>query len=83
MAEQDKVDFGEYDYVGMEYMTGSVLDSEKRRVPYLRIPFYAFYKRLYVQRDGTIVYAKTYVPAIELSGYEEFFESQAAKHPES
>lgn len=82
MAMQEEVCFDDYDYVGMEYRTGNVLDSEKRQVPYLRIPFYTFYKKMGVVGLNT-VYAKTYVPAIELSGYEEFFESQVSKHPES
>ncbi len=66
MAAQEKVDFEGYDLVGIEYI-GS-------------IPFYAFYKNIGTARNGNIIYAKTFVPAIKVSGYEEYFESQKAYH---
>jgi pyruvate dehydrogenase complex dehydrogenase (E1) component len=44
------------------------------------IPFYAFYKKLGIDKNGNTVYARTYVPAFEVSGYEEYFKSQEAEH---
>ena len=45
------------------------------------IPFYVFYKKLSLsQQRGSGNYAKTYVPAIQVYGYEEYFESQAENH---
>ena len=67
MESQEAISFEGYDYVGFEYVfEGS---GKSKYHDELGIPFYTFYKKLYDQ-----VYAKTYVPAIELSGYEEYFE---------
>ncbi len=66
MAAQEKVDFEDYDLVGLEYVG--------------QIPFYAFYKDIGTAKNGNTIYAKTYVPAIKISGYEEYFESQKAHH---
>ncbi len=66
MAAQEKVDFEGYDLVGLEYVG--------------EIPFYAFYKDIGTAKNGNTTYAKTYVPAIKISGYEEYFESQKANH---
>ena len=67
MAMQAKIAFDEYDKVGLIYYNG--------------IPFYAFYKILDQQnKNGTLTYARTLVPAVEVSGYEEYFESQKANH---
>jgi hypothetical protein len=76
MSEQSPVDFEEYDYVNLEYVRGYNEYSEL-------IPFYAFYKYIGDDSGGNKVFAKTYVPAIEVSGYEEYFESQAKYHKQS
>lgn len=73
MAAQDKISFEGYDFVGIEYISYPDKTSSV-------IPFYAFYKKIETKKNGTIVYAKTYVPAIQVYGYEEYFESQAANH---
>jgi len=44
------------------------------------IPFYAFYKQIGTAENGNLIYAKTYVPAIKVRGYEEYFESQIQNH---
>ena len=67
MASQDKVSFEDYDKVGLVYFEG--------------MPFYAFFKNLqYKSTNGNITYARTLVPAVEVSGYEEYFEAQEAFH---
>ena len=76
MAMQDPVDFEEYDYVGLQYVEG--IDSFTEV-----IPFYTFYKYIGYAHSGNKTYAKTYVPAIEVSGYEKYFESQVKYHKQS
>jgi hypothetical protein len=71
MAQQDHISFKGYDLVGFEY-----LFDEKQN---LGIPFYTFYKEI-EQLKNVKTYAKTYVPAIPVSGYEEYFESQLKNH---
>lgn len=73
MAAQDKISFEGYDYVGLEYVFGREDDS-------LGIPFYVFYKQIEEASNGMICYAKTYVAAIEVSGYEEYLQSQTQYH---
>ncbi len=73
MAAQDKISFEGYDFVDIEYLANTY---ETTTV----LPFYAFYKKIDTTSSGTIVYAKTYVPAIQVYGYEEYFESQASNH---
>lgn len=70
MANNDYLSFEGYDLVGFEY-----LFDEKQN---LGIPFYTFYKRTNFR--GEEIFAKTYVPAIPVSGYEEYFESQLKNH---
>lgn len=77
MMLQDKISFRGYDYVGMEYLFGYTNSKEEH---YVGIPFYAFYKEIGTAENGNIIYAKTYVPAIEVSGLQEYFESQKANH---
>ena len=72
MAAQPEVDFSDYTCVEVEYV--SDLNDE------LCVPFYAFYKYIGKNNYGTDTYAKTYVPAIEVSGYDEYFESQKDSH---
>jgi hypothetical protein len=74
MKSQQKISFEDYDFVGIEYISNPNDMSEI-------IPFYVFYKKLsptQLYRSGN--YAKTYVPAIQVYGYEEYFESQASNH---
>lgn len=70
VAMNSEVNFKNYDYVGFEYL----------QVGSSRMPFYTFYKEIYVAPNGVKTYAKTYVAAIEVSGYEEYFESQEDKY---
>lgn len=80
MATQEKISFRGYDYVDIEYVFGYVNKTAKTRIA---IPFYAFYKKIGTAKNGNEIYAKTYVSAIELKGYEEYFESQKSKHSQS
>ncbi len=66
MAAQAKISFYKYDKVGLVYFSG--------------IPFYAFFKDMGTEYGGKKVYAETFVCAVEVSGYEEYFESQKAYH---
>lgn len=70
MAEQPEVDFSEYTCVNLEYVSGGGII----------VPFYAFYKYIGETEDGIGTYAKTYVPAVEVSGLEEYFNLQTNKH---
>lgn len=76
MAAQEKVDFEGYDYVSLTYMFGYNEASKKSE----SIPFYVFYKNIGVAQNGNKIYARTYVPAIQVSGYKEYFESQKKNH---
>ena len=78
MKEQKKIDFESYDYVGMTYhystrLTASVTVKEA-------VPFYAFYKKLEDTENGLTRFAVTYVPAVEVWGYEDYFENQTVNH---
>ncbi len=77
MARQHKISFRGYDFVDIEYVFGR---DEKTYAPTVGIPFYAFYKKIGRSRNGNSIYAKTYVAAIEVSGYEEYFKKQASEH---
>ena len=77
MWAQDKVDFEGYDFVDIEYVFEY---GNKKGTPSIGIPFYAFYKNIGTSANGNTIYAKTYVPAIQVSGYEEYFESQKDNH---
>ena len=67
MAEQPEVDFHGYDLVDVRYVNG--------------VPFYAFFNKLDLPaRNGNLTYAKTFVPAFEVSGLQEYFESQKSSH---
>ena len=76
MAAQDKVSFKGYDRVGIRYIFKYDINGN----PTLGIPFYEFYKKIGTAENGNEIYAKTYVPAIEVSGYDEYFESQKQNH---
>ena len=77
MLAQDKIDFEGYDFVDIEYVFEY---SNKNETPSIGIPFYAFYKNIGTSENGNTIYAKTYVPAIEVGGYKEYFESQKNNH---
>ena len=70
MAEQPEVDFSEYTCVNLEYVSGGGII----------VPFYAFYKYIGETEHGIGTYAKTYVPAVEVSGLENYFNLQTNKH---
>lgn len=72
-GEQSPVDFTNYDYVSFEYKGGINVGD-------LTIPYYAFYKNIGIAENGNMIFAKTYVPAIEVEGYEEYFENKHANH---
>lgn len=76
MAAQDKINFEGYDYVGFEYVCGYTEDGKRGDV----VPFYAFYKAIGTSENGNIIYAKTYVPAIEVSGLDTYFRGQMQSH---
>ena len=76
MSAQEKVDFEDYDYVEFTYVTGCDMLGNQTQT----IPFYAFYKRIGIAQNGNEIYAMTYVPAIEVSGLQEYFEAQKQNH---
>lgn len=75
MEAQDRVSFEDYDYVDLEYVFPRAWEKSD-----LVIPFYAFYKKIGTSDNGNSIYAKTWVPAIEVNGYAEYFNSQMANH---
>ncbi len=77
MLEQAKIDFEGYDFVDIEYVFEY---NNENGTPSIGIPFYAFYKNIGTSENGNAIYAKTYVPAIEVSGYKEYFEDQKVNH---
>ena len=77
MRAQNKVDFEGYDFVDIEYVFGYDYNTGKITEG---IPFYTFYKNIGTSENGNTIYAKTYVPAIQVSGYKEHFESQKDNH---
>ncbi len=82
MAEQAKVDFEGYDYVGLEYVFG----KDNNYYDTVGIPFYVFYKLIETEELEThtvYTYAKTYVPAVKVRGWDKYFKMQQAKHPAS
>lgn len=76
MIKQESVDFSNYDLVDIVYLQSSKSYNGSKII----IPFYAFYKKIGIAENGNEIYAKTYVPAIQVSGYEEYFKSQEAMH---
>ena len=77
MKRQDKISFQDYDFVDLEYVFG--YDPQTGR-PTVGMPFYAFYKEIKTAQNGNTVYAKTYVAAIEVSGYDKYFEKEKKNH---
>lgn len=76
MAEQEKISFEGYDYVGLEYVFGVREEGKHRDI----VPFYAFYKAIGTSENGNMIFAKTYVPAIEVSDLEAYFRDQKQSH---
>ena len=74
---QKKIAFDEYDFVDIEYVFNN---SNKTDDTTSGIPFYTFYKNIGKAENGNTIYAKTYVAAIEVSGYKEYFKSQQDSH---
>ena len=72
MAEQEALDFSDYDGVEIEYVHS--MDS------LIYIPFYAFYKDIGTNEYGVPSFAKTYVCAVEVSGLDDYFEGQEVYH---
>ncbi|MBQ5602703.1 MAG: hypothetical protein IIU77_07790 [Clostridia bacterium] len=77
MEAQEKISFDNYDFVDIEYVFGRDYSTN---YPTEGVPFYAFYKKIGTAKNGNICYAKTYVAAIQVSGYKEYFESQKDSH---
>ena len=77
MQLQDKVSFENYDFVDIQYVFGYDIKTGEKT---FALPFYAFYKNIGTAKNGNLIYARTYVPAIEVSGLQEYIENQAKYH---
>lgn len=64
--KQTNIDFTNYDYVSFEYAGGNKIGD-------LALPYYSFYKNIGTSKNGNMIFAKAYVPAIEVEDYEEYF----------
>ncbi|MBR5881307.1 MAG: hypothetical protein IKZ16_06440, partial [Clostridia bacterium] len=73
----DPISFEGYDYVGMTYEFAYDVETWRET---MAIPFYVFYKQIGTDENGKLIFAKTYVAAIEVSDYETYFESQQSNH---
>ena len=76
-APKKEIVFDSYDFVSFEYYSTNKFSADGVTQA---IPVYAFYKELRTDHDGAIIYAKAYVPAIEIEGYEEYFETHKGQH---
>lgn len=76
MASQQRVDFSDYGYVDVAYIVSYAADG----TPIRALPFYRFYKLIGTAENGNSIYAVTNVPAVEVSGYREYFEKQKDGH---
>ncbi|MBR6502122.1 MAG: hypothetical protein IKT42_01650 [Clostridia bacterium] len=72
LENQTPVDFEGYDYVGISYSYSSKIRSS--------FPCYTFYKNIGTSENGNMTFAKTYVPAVEVEGYEEYFINKHNNH---
>ena len=84
MSRQPAVNFENYDYVGFEYIRDRQDKYEPGGIYYIEfnhLPFYTFHKKIGIAQNGNEIYAKVYVAAFEVSGYDTYLESQASKHP--
>lgn len=80
MQSQQEITFDGYDHVSFTYLFydgfgGMILPDES-----LGIPFYVFFKEIGTGENGNTVYARTYVPAIELEGMKAYFKEQQKEH---
>ncbi len=76
MAGQKPISFDQYDFVTLVYCTGDPTQSGSA----LSVPFYAFYKDIGESKNGNRTYARTLVPAVEVSGLDEYFDLQKENH---
>lgn len=76
--QQEAIEFTEYDFVSIKYIFESNSNDSK---PLRGVPFYVFYKYIGDASNGNRTYAFTYVPAVEVSGLEEYFQNQIQNHP--
>lgn len=74
----EKMNFAEYDFVEIQYTSFKFSDEV-----YLSIPYYVFYKKVPdedvyrgLYGEDCKIYETVKVPAIEIIGYEEYFENQ-------
>lgn len=74
---QDPISFEGYDYVGMTYEFAYDVETWRET---MAIPFYVFYKQIGTDENGKLIFAKTYVAAIEVSDYDAYFEIQQSNH---
>ncbi len=79
MASQTPIDFSDYDYVSLEYACNLNINAESN----LCFPFYTFYKDIGKIKNGNRIYAKTYVPAVNIQGLDEYFKAQESNHPKT
>ena len=79
VPESERIDFHGYDMVAIAYIEKNRYQKEVEGLPDA-IPFYCFYKNTGETDNGRIEYAKVYVPAIPISGYEEYFSSHSPFH---
>ncbi len=77
LADQEKISFVGYDFVDVRYVFGVDQTTYQTKTG---VPFYVFYKKIGVAQNGNYIYAKTMVPAIEVKGLKEHFESNAKYH---
>lgn len=70
------VEFSDYDHVAMIYK--KTPSGHESKILYL--PFYAFYKKIDTTENGLNIYAEVLVPAIQISGWEDYFLSQEEFH---
>jgi len=79
VPESERIDFHGYDRVAIEYIEKNIAKKEVEGLPDA-IPFYCFYKKTGETNNGRIEYAQVCVPAIPISGYEEYFSSHSPFH---
>ncbi len=69
---QEEVSFDRYDAVALEYLVGGNGQA---------VPFYAFYKEMNEDEStGVKQFAKTYVPAVDIEGLENYFDRYHLTH---
>ncbi len=76
---QAAVDFTDYDYVSLSYFFEGYTMTNKDK-PRVALPVYVFYKYIGKAQNGNLTYAYTYVPAIEVSGMEEYFQHRLERY---